>query len=376
MKHAPRAIVRRQILSVGFVGGCSLALPACARSGSPVVDVETYRDGSRSDIEIVRSAIAALIRYGTGTLRFEAGRTYHLGGMHAPNPFLHLHDLRDAVIDGNGAQLLCNTLGFGKTQLFLVQRCKRLIVRNFRSRDASVNLWREWQGMDFIHLETSGGPIQDIMVDSVEVDGAVSLLTCSGQRDTPRATRLRFSRLVARNCYYGLSFQENFDDVSGDLTAVNCRRAYIAYGVTNHTISLDIQHDRTSPGANACIMIKRYTRDTQRLSIFARFSGQLSWDSLVKLEQQPSGTDQGAISDIKLELFVDPSVIGGGDVTRLSFSSIGSDGIEKITRNQWHNISLSGCLGHFQGPAARVSAKPVDPVELAVSGFTAPCPAS
>jgi hypothetical protein len=298
-----------------------------------------------TDRQTVQAALDDMGRHGGGALEFEPGRTYHLGPISPPNPVFRVRDLHGAELRGNGATLICDTTGSGKTQMFLVQRCTKLRFAGFKGRDLGVNLNQDWKGMDFIHLETTAGPIADISLDSIEVEDAVSLLTCSGTGNEQRATGIRLSNLIARRCYYGLSFQENGDDVSGDLKAINCRRVYFPYGVRRHDVKLDIWHDLISPGADACILIKRYRRDTGDIRVAAHFAGALAWSNLVKLEQQPQGDEIGVIENISLDLEIDPSANDPWDAARLGISAYRSRRHVDRSDDIWRGITLSGCFG-------------------------------
>jgi hypothetical protein len=246
---------RRGFLFGGWAAVLS-GLPGCARAASAVLYVEDYRARGASDRQTIARAIEALAARGGGILEFEPARTYRVGRVEAGDNVFVLRDIHGAELRGNGAKLLCETVA-GQTHMFVVQRCTDLRLAGFRGADEGADMRVEWKGMHFIQLETTAGPISRISIENVAVDGAVALFSCTGLADSPRASGISLKNLTAQNCYYGLSFQENGDDVVGNLTSVNCRRTYFPYGVRRHRIELDIRHDGQSPGADACILIKR-----------------------------------------------------------------------------------------------------------------------
>jgi hypothetical protein len=151
--------------------------------------------------------------------------------------------------------------------------------------------------------------------------------------------------VVARNCYYGLSFQENGDDLAGDLTTINCRRSYFPYGVRRHNLQLEVRHNGAGPGADACILIKRYGRDTGDITVRAHFSGVLAWRSLVNLSQDPSGGQTGTIDNIDIRLDVNPTVSDPYGAARLAISAYRGGREVADSPDIWRNVRLSGCMG-------------------------------
>lgn len=360
---------RRGILRAAATAGAVGALAAAggARAAAALFPVESYRRAGAGDASAVAAAVAALIANGGGTLAFAAGRTYDLGRVDTPGFAIHLHGLRDARIEGNGATLTCETRGNGKTQMFLVQNCHGLTFANLRARDRGTDLRRDWKGMDFIHVESTAGPSSEIALENIAVTDAVSLLTCSGDGASPRVRGITLRGVSATRCYYGLNFQENGDNVSGDLTAVNCRRAYFPYGVSGHDVQLDISHDGTTPGADACILIARKARDTQGIHVRARFAGTLPWNNLVHLVQQPGLLEAAVIRDVSIDLFVEPSAEYRPTASTLGLTAYLGQAALPVTSDRWENISLTGCFGrvrgepvvfHTRAPNARVRVTP------------------
>jgi len=326
-------------------------IPGYARAADRSLRVENFRTFGADDRDTIQRALGALKRQGRGVLEFAAGRVYRLGKVRPPGAIFHLQDFHDVELRGNGAKLICETVGRGKTQMFLLQRCSNLHICDFEASDLGTDLTQEWKGMDFVHLETGAGPIERIALTSLTVDKAVSLFSCTGTADSPRSRLLRFTNLVARNCYYGLSFQENGDDVVGNLQSIDCRRAYFPYGVSNHRISLDIHHSGVGPGADACILISRILRDTGSISVNARFEGSLPWRNLVHVTHQPKGSQSGVIENIDITIDVSPLASDPYQAARLALTSYRQGQPIESSMDVWRNIRLSGCLALAGGQA-------------------------
>jgi hypothetical protein len=349
--HPVHMLSRRGALRLTAAAGAAGALAAASgvRAASPPIAVEAFRRPGASDASAVAAAVAALVASGGGTLLFAPGRTYDLGRVDTPGFAIHLHHLRDARIEGNGATLTCETRGNGKTQMFLVQNCHGLTFANLNARDRGTDLRRDWKGMDFVHIESTAGPSSRIALENVSVTDAVSVLTCSGDVSSPRVQEITLRGVSAKRCYYGLNFQENGDDVSGDFTAANCRRAYFPYGVSGHNLQLDISHDGTTPGADACILIARKERDTQDIRVRARFTGALPWSNLVHLVQQPALLERSVIRDVAIDLFVDPAAEYRPNAATLGLTAYLGQAALPYTSDRWENITLSGCFGRMRG---------------------------
>ncbi|MEO6388437.1 MAG: hypothetical protein ABIT16_12850 [Croceibacterium sp.] len=343
MRFDKSLLSRRRLLAGLGIAGVG-AITSLAGAATSDLFVEAHRASRRSDRSTIQNALDALSRAGGGKLLFEPGRTYDLGSFYTSEPILRVRDLTNAQLDGRGALLRCNTSAKAKPQIFLVQRCNGLDVTNFRGTDTGTNLMVDWQGMDFIHLETTAGLLSGIHLSNIEVDRANSLLTCSGSGDAPRARDITLQNAVARSCYYGLNFMENGDDVFGELTSINCRRTYFPYGVRRHQIALQISHDGIGPGADGCIVIARKERDTGQISVDARFSGVLAWSNLVHLVQQHPAGQTGHIEDIDLRLAIDPAIRDPNNAARLALSAYSGRLRLASSLDVWRNINLSGCL--------------------------------
>lgn len=347
MIRIPQLSRRRAIRTIA-VGGATVAAAVAARVVIARVQVEDYRGARTSDREAIDTAIRAAQRAGGGEVHFAPRRVYQLGTLRPDETMFTLRDLRGVTFVGHGAKLNCETIGNGQTQLFLAQRSRDLIFRDLFATDRGADLRREWRGMDFLHCDTTAGPLGGITLAGIDVDGAVSVLTVTGQVASIRATGFLLDRVTARNCYYGLSFEENGDQVRGNLVAQNCRRPYIAYGVRDHTLDLTISHDGRSAGGDAALLVKRYLLDTARINLTASFAGVLAWRNLVKLEQQPPHGQSGSIDDVTLNLLVAETAANPYDSVAVGMSAYRNGRQVENSDDMWRRTVLRGCLGPVQ----------------------------
>lgn len=343
-----------------------------ALAGEPVLRLGTLRRPGMADRTLLQAGLDALQRGEFAALELEGGRTYDLGDLYPPEFGLRLRGLRGAVIDGNGATLTCNTAASGKTQMMLIQNCTDLQIRDLAGYDRGTDLRQTWRGADFIHCDATAGPTTNLMLRNIAVRNAVSLFTCSGVGKEARSGPFRFRGLVARNCYYGLSFQENGDGVSAELAAFDCRRAYFAYGIEAHSISLRVRHRRLAPGADACVLIKRYLRDTSAINIDADFAGTLGWHNFFKLEQHGPDGESGVIEAVNLALSISPTAANPYDTAALGISAYRADRLVRRSNDIWRGVHLSGCLGPV-ARAIRYYSEAASPTDMGISSDLAAC---
>ena len=325
--------------------GAVLTAAGAARLVMARVQVEDHRTWKTSDRQAVADAISAVQRAGGGEVHFAPQRVYRLGPLRPDETMFTLRDLRGVSLIGHGAHLECETVARGQTQLFLMQRGSDIAFRDLIASDRGADLRQDWRGMDFLHCDTTAGPITGVHMSDLVVDGAVSALTVTGQASGPRATDFTLDRLVARNCYYGVSFQENGDRVQGSLTAHNCRRPYFAYGVRDHRWTLAIDHDGQTVGGDCAILVKRYLLDTAGIDLTARFEGVLAWSNLVKLEQQPPAGQWGSIDDVTINLTVAQDARNPHNAVGVGFSSYRDRKLVERSSDRWGRTVVRACFG-------------------------------
>lgn len=349
---SPPVALRRRALLKWIAGGAALsAVPAMAIVGSTLL-VSAFRGTGRADRNVLQAAFDVLRSGRYDTLELEAGRTYDLGDL-APSEFaLRLQNVTGVAIKGNGASFICNTARKGQTQMILIQACRDIAISDLTGRDRGANMLQNWRGMDFIHCDGTAGPTTGLRLTNVSVDGAVSLFTCtgSGNPGEPRSGRFTFSGLVARNCYYGVSFQENGDDAVIDLATYECRRSYVGYGIARHSVDLRVRKGRAGPGADACVLIKRYRRDTSDIAVRATFDGTMIYPNFFKLEHQVKRGESGVIRNIDLALDLAANVENANGGSALGISAYRDDKQVSVSSDRWQSIRLRGCMPSIEKP--------------------------
>lgn len=329
-------------------------------------------DDETNDYEAIQAAIAFWQMSG-GTLAFTAARHYFVGTWFGPSDRIFIIDhLRDAVIDGRGATIRAHSAGARcQTYLFTLRDFRRVTIRRLRATDRGTDLGVNWRGLYFVSPDANLGPCETLILDDVIVTDAVVLLFAAGT--LPQRVRdIRVTNCSAIRCYYGLVFAENGDAVRAVFKAQNCRRAYYAYGVTDHRVDVAIDHDDTAFGADACCVIKCYSFDTSRIDLTARFRGSVSrFTNLVKLEHQPTQPGRHSeITDIRITLNLREAVDGIEQVTGIGFSSYAGPQLEAgPTANRWSDIVIAGDLGRLRRPITAYTV-PASDVTLFLDGAT------
>jgi hypothetical protein len=277
-----------------------------ASTQRPAMSIDEFGaigDGVADDRSAFRRALAAWQRLG-GTLRLGAGRVYNLGEFDESGDVFILNDIRDAVLDGNGATIKITTSG-NRTRVFLFRfrGYRDVRIANLTVDCAGGDIAVDWQGAYFCTLDGSTPAYgRGFAMIDVVVRDAVAMLWAVGGIAKLAGISVRGCR--AERCYYGTVFQENGDDADLQYAAIDCRRAYFPYGVSRHKVRLQIAHSGDGPGADACILIKRYQLDTRNIDVEARFAGRsFPWKYASKLEFQPLiGTGPAGMSGISIKV--------------------------------------------------------------------------
>jgi hypothetical protein len=334
---------RREVCA--FVLASPLLLSARQPPATPSrdVEVESFRQGYMSDRQVIQEAFAAWDQRAGGSFVFGESRTYEVGPLDSNAPPFVLDGAAGLSILGNGAQLLCDTIA-GVTPVFVVRRSHGVSFADLRLHDRGYRPRVEWQGAVLIRLDGSAGPSTDIALTRLEANGAVGLCVCGGTNPQGRVSRISLTDVFANNCYYGVNFQENGDDLRCSMRADNCRRAYFCYGVANHRADLSISGDATGVGSDGCIVVARFERDTSDIAIQARVAGELKWSNLVHFVQIPPPGSIGHISDVSVVLDVDPRAVdraGGRDASFTVYDKPGGQPVA-VSASVWRNVIAKG----------------------------------
>ena len=301
--------------------------------------VESFRDpafvGTASnpvDLQTLQAAFAAWVARGGGEIHLDPNRIYD-AGIHGTDG-VEIPIITAAVgipsgrICGNNALIAVTTVSNVRPNLFTFYDSEDVVIQDLRVTDLGYDPSVEWRGINAFVLDGDGGEVRNFTFDNVHVNGAVSFFTGQGREvGAQRVDGVHFNaNCVAENCYYSVSCQENGDNVTGSITAINPLRAYFAYGVAGHDMEIRVFHDgTTNAGATSCGLIKRYTRDTKNLRIKMSFAGALVWDDLVRLEHHNDAGAASLIDDIDVDVHVEQGTDDPGNARSLVFSSYTAD---------------------------------------------------
>jgi hypothetical protein len=296
-----------------------------------------------SDREVLQAAFAAWDQAAGGSFVFGAGRTYDIGRLERGAPPFLIDGAVGASIIGAGARIRCDTVA-NIAPVFLVKRSRGLRIVDLRLHDRGYRPRVDWHGAVFVYVDGAAGAVSDVALTRLEADRAVALLICAGQHPRERIRGLTLDEVVARNCYYGVNCQENGDDLQCSMRAHNCRRAYFSYGVSGHRAKLAITGDRGGVGANACIVIARFERDTSDIAVEARFAGELAWGNLVQFMQKPTRGGVPRMTDVLVQIDVDSDAVDRAGARDAIFTLYPQPGAAATERPEpgWRNVRATG----------------------------------
>lgn len=342
---------RRSVL----VGGTLGYLGALAQDGptaAAAVNVADYRRAGRSDREVLHLAIAAWEQRKTGTLLLERARVYHLGAVASGPDLFAISGLTHATIEGNGAVLLASSEPDTAWNCLSFSNVNGIEIRNLGFRDSGTI--DAGSGMKALVFQPGTQGSRAVRLHAVTAQNVLALVQAQGPfAGAPRVADVSFdSGCVAMDSYYALCCQNQGDRFSGEIRTVNCRRSYLAYGVSDHDLVLDIDHDLNDrhPPTRSAILIKAYDIATRRLTIRARFNGELPLNGMgsddpgasVMIEVQGSGPEQASVSDVRVEIDDSRSRIGGFRPAIVALSTVDAAG-RAIARPQrvFQNITVA-----------------------------------
>jgi hypothetical protein len=336
--------------------------------------IEDYRETGMSDVDTLEAAFTAWVAQGGGLLVAGAGRSYDLGTVSlGSTPILTVTGLRNAVLDWNGATVTMETTASVVAIGIEFADVQDLAIRNVRATDTGFDIDQTWKGAFAFSFNGQSSPSENISFENFSAEEMLG--PCLFYGDSHRISGVSFgSNCRFKNCYYGPSFQENGDNVSGGFATENARRAYFAYGVTNHDLHISAHDDGDGPATECAFLIKRYQRDTSGIKLAIALSGSLDkYTELINLEHQPT-SGSGYIGEISLNLQLSRAIEDSAGIPRLVLRSYtgGSQDFGAIS-NEWGPISIDGNWGTVAGAHVIQYASPAVATPIAImpgfSGF-------
>lgn len=251
--------------------------------------------GTTNMLSAFTNALNVAVQAGGGEVSFLPGVDYFLGTISvATTTLLSVSGLSNVTIRGNGARLVTNTTVQDASNIpvwFALTNPNRVVIENLRHYDSGTNLAVDFQGPRCWSFTATGSTdCGQITFINCYFNKVVDHCRCYYTSGTARVKGIQFVNHVVDTCYYGPSFQEQGDDVYGDITTINCIRSYYLYGVTGHDVRLNVHHDGVARAGNGCIVIKRYDFDTLSHRIRANFHGAVPHATLIDFEIQSSFT--------------------------------------------------------------------------------------
>lgn len=331
-------------------------------------------DGSTNDLTAIRAAISALPA-SRGVLLFPPG-DYYLGTCVADDHLLSFQGQSNLLVVGYGARLTCQTTATasGAANVPSVLRFISpvdVVIAGLSFTDTGSDITLEWRGASAITLHEDTGTSGNVTIRDCSATSMDYLLLVTGTgllvayNSAYRLRRIAVVDCQAKNCYYGLNFQNQGDEVRvRNFRAWNVRIAYFPYGVQNHDVDVIVRSDAGASGANGAIEISRSQWDTAHLRVRAVFHGTCVHPVHVAM---PHISDiAGSIHDVDVDLrFADYSI----PIATKAFQVAGYTGagasLSTTSLHVWSRIRLAGDLdftntGGSLAPIQIVSQQSID----------------
>jgi hypothetical protein len=338
-----------------------------------VEDFGAIGDGVTNDRVAINLAMQAATAAGGGVVRFGAGKSYFVGTLNG-TPLFVLDSPQRLVIDGQHAEIVGQTVATSITNVLELRNPERVTIVDLSARDLDYRDGVDWWGLCFMSLLSAGtgGTVGRVLISNCHATDAVTFLRTGGTV----ARRVRDITLLNCSCehlYYGINAQENGDGLRAvNFRFINGRRAYFPYGVRDHVVDLTVAHDGVTPGAAACVLIKRIARDTRNLQVRLTMEGTgLAYGTAVKIETQTD--DANAVLD---QIDVTLALRGLASPTSMvPVTIVATDAAGVYLPTTTHiitEISIRGDLGGYQAslvPPVLVDSVPATEGRIVLDGL-------
>lgn len=350
-------------------------------SSTIALHAEDFRLSGYSDLATLQDAFAAWLARG-GELHLAAGGIYDLGDRTTAGDVLPaLTNFSNAILCGNGATIRINTDASVAYSMFYMWGVQNLRFKDLTLEDTGFVRNSGTVGAAMFDIDGATPAIShDLSFENVHVDGALVFLRLQGlsyldsEEEVQPAPRIKgvyiSPNCSIRNCFYGLSCQENGDNITGGFSAKDIGRVYFPYGVSNHDLAIDVENSSSHSDVETCCLIKRYARDTRNIRASLRFSGAFHLSPngtdpgcFVKLEMQPTQDAPATIDNIDLTIELDEEIDNTRQAYVLGFRSYLANGTEETTTtsNVWSNIRLDGTFRNTSAQNVKAYVNPTTP---------------
>lgn len=316
------------------------------------------KSGTRAettDTALLRAALAAWQRRATGLLKLERGKVYDLGVIDDIVDLFPITNIAEGVLDGNGATIVATSAPGLAWNLFSFSDVRNLRIVNlaFVDRGYRDEAW----GMKALVFQPGSSGTSHIEIDGIVGRRLFSMVQAQGPYEgAPRVEGISLSgECRAERCYNALCCQDQGDRITGRLETLDCRRSYIAYGVSGHRLQISIRHTgaRDIPPTRAPVLLKSYRRATVDHELALRFSGPLTFHGLrrtepgacVMVEDQSSGRNGVVFSGIRLDIDTVGSLPDGAPPYLVAFSQVNSQGkTGSRASSSWQDVMITARL--------------------------------
>ncbi len=251
-----------------------------------VRDFGALGDGVADDAAAIRAAIAAATSSGGGTILFPPGR-YSIQSFDPRGTLaacFHLVNVSGLKFSGYGASLECASQM--SAYLFYLNGARGIEFEGFAvdGQFSRTNNRITHASIGVFYVASTDRDSDGLRFVDIQATDAYYFLMCFSSLTAPwRARNLDLENCQLKNGYYGLSFQNNGDNVRvRNFQSSGLVRSYFPYGVDCH----DIEYTSVGGDTFTDCLIKAYQRDTTNLHVKVRVIGNTSQDAKCTLESQ------------------------------------------------------------------------------------------
>ncbi len=381
--HPPGSMGRRRFLASAAAWTLAPLLLNCRRAGAAAaqgvrqepLSVADFRSAGMSDRRVLERAFRAWTERGSGILNLEPGRVYDLGPHRDGSAVFTLFGLEDAVLAGNGAMLRIRSEVQEYYNLLYLAHYRNMRIENLNCIDTGYR-GEPVVGARFLVIDASQRESLNLTLDNVAGENLVAFITAQGSPNGPRVRGIRIMpNCRATRVFYGLSCQNNGDDVSGGFSTFDCGRSYFPYGVENHDLRIRVSHRGPGfgPTAETPVLIKSYGRPTSGIRLDVTFSGVLAWTGFCAIleHQHDPGAPPSLIENVDLRITVESGTADPNGLRRLGLRSwAGSTEEVGRTANVWRHIRFGGSLRPGSGAAVYARVRPDPPADITIAPGT------
>lgn len=310
-----------------------------ARGGTTlnVKKLGAFGTGKMSDLHALRGVMEIIADGRSAATVFFPPGEYFLGAADEA-ALLVGRRLENVRFVGDRATVSCRSV-FGQSSMFYLQGCRNISLEGLTFRDYGLKREIDWLGAAAIRLANDRRTgCEVIKISDCRFDSVLGAVACRNSNDPWRCRDISLANLSVTRSYYGFSFHDNGDNVTGrGLRCEDVKRSYFPYGISNHDIEIEALSNAT--GYADCL-IKSYQFDTTGIRLKVKSRGKRGGDAIIALDHQHA-RGNGAIRKVAIDMDIDDADCRL-EAAVMMRSLDANTRVERQTTHRWDEIALDG----------------------------------